>query len=152
MGAFTIERSYSVVASGSLVARRTGTIINVLTAVIPSPAIHTHTLEAAVSVVTRAPILAGVWHQLALIDVLRAELTCGRPRRLVKTETLNLQTADSVFWRVVFALQKRTLQTCEFWATLTVVGVYAINTSSSILALMTGTVINVAVAVFARKT
>lgn len=80
MRAFTEERSYTVVTGGSLVARGTGTIINVLTAVIPSPAIHTHTLVAAISVVTRAPILAGIGHQLALIDVLRAKLSCGRSK------------------------------------------------------------------------
>lgn len=98
MGAFAVERSYSVMAGGSLVACSTGTIINVLTAVIPSPTIHAHTLVAAISVVTRAPVLAGVRHQLALIDVLRAELTCVRPRRWVKTETLNPQIAGSDFW------------------------------------------------------
>lgn len=97
MGAFTVERSYSVVAGGSLVARSAGAIINVLTAVVPSPAVHAHTLVATISVVTRAPILAGIRHQLALIDVLRAELTCGRPRRRVQTETPNLQTAGSAF-------------------------------------------------------
>lgn len=145
MGTFAVERSYSVVTGGSLVARSTGTIINVLTAVIPGPAIHAHTLVAAISVVTRAPVLAGVRHQLALIDVLHAELTCGRPSRLVETENFK-QQGVTFFWG------ERTLQTCEFWFTLTVVGVDSIDTSSSILALMTGTVINVAVAVFARKT
>lgn len=65
---------------GSLEARRTGTIVNVLAAVIPSPAIHAHTLVAAISVVTRAPVLAGVRHQLALIDILRTKLTCGRTK------------------------------------------------------------------------
>ena len=79
MGAFTVEGRYSVVAGGSLVACSTDTIINVLAAVIPSPAIHAHTLVAAISVVTRAPVLAGVRHQLALIDILRAQLTCGTP-------------------------------------------------------------------------
>lgn len=98
MGAFTVERSYSVMAGGSLVARSAGAIINVLTAVVPSPAVHAHTLVATISVVTRAPILAGIRHQLALIDVLRAELTCGRPRRRVQTETPNLQTAGSAFF------------------------------------------------------
>lgn len=107
MGAFTVERSYSVVTGGSLVARSTGTIINVLTAVIPGPAIHAHTLVAAISVVTRAPVLAGVRHQLALIDVLRAELTCGRPRRWVKTETLNPQTAGSGVFFFVFLHYKK---------------------------------------------
>lgn len=80
MGAFAVKRSYSVMTGGSLVARSTGTIINVLTAVIPSPAIHAHTLVASISVVARASILAGIRHQLALINILRAKLPCGRTK------------------------------------------------------------------------
>lgn len=76
MRAFAVERGHTVMTGGSMVACSTCTVINVLTAIVPSPAIHTHTLVAAVSVVTRATILAGIWHQLALIDVLCAELTC----------------------------------------------------------------------------
>lgn len=62
---------------GSLVACSTGAVVNILAAVVPSPAIHAHALVAAVSIVTRAPVLAGVGHQLALIHVIHAELTCG---------------------------------------------------------------------------
>lgn len=58
-------------------ARGTGTVIDVLAAVVPSPAVHTHALVAAIGVVAGAAILAGVGHQLALINVLCAELTCG---------------------------------------------------------------------------
>lgn len=76
MGAFTVERSYSVMTGGSLVARSTGTVINVLAAVISSPAIDAHTLIATVGVVACAPILAGIGHQLALINILCAKLTC----------------------------------------------------------------------------
>lgn len=78
LGAFAVERSYTVVAGGSLVARSTGTVIDVLTAVVPGPAVHTHALVAAVGVVARAAILAGVGHQLALVNIVRAELTCER--------------------------------------------------------------------------
>lgn len=77
MGAFAVKRSYAVMTGGSVVACSTSTVINVLTAVVPSPAIHTHTLVAAIGVVARAAILAGVGHQLALINVLCAELACG---------------------------------------------------------------------------
>lgn len=64
----------------SKIARSARTVIDVLTAVVPSPAIHTHTLVAAIDVVTRAAILAGVGHQLALINVFCAELACGGAR------------------------------------------------------------------------
>lgn len=77
MGAFAEERSYSVMTGGSLMARCTGTVIDVLTAVIPSPTIHTHALVTAIGVVACATILAGVGHQLALINVLCAKLACG---------------------------------------------------------------------------
>lgn len=77
MRAFTVERSYAVMTGGSVVARGTGTVIDVLAAVVPSPAVHTHALVAAIGVVAGAAILAGVGHQLALINVLCAELTCG---------------------------------------------------------------------------
>lgn len=61
-------------------ARCTGAVINVLTAVVPSPTIHTHALVTAIGVVACATILAGVGHQLALINVLCAKLACGRTR------------------------------------------------------------------------
>lgn len=64
-----------------MVTSSAGTVIDILTAVIPSPAIHAHALVAAVGVVARAAILAGVRHQLALIDILSTKLTCGRTGR-----------------------------------------------------------------------
>lgn len=60
-----------------MVTSSAGTIIDVLAAVVPSPAIHAHALVAAVGVVARAAILAGVRHQLALINILSAKLTCS---------------------------------------------------------------------------
>lgn len=80
MRAFAVERSDTVMAGGSVVACSTGTVIDVLTAVVPSPAVHTNALVAAEGVVARAAILAGVGHQLALVNVISAELTCGRAR------------------------------------------------------------------------
>lgn len=78
MRAFAEERSYTVMTRGSRGARSAGTVIDVVAAVVPGPAVYTHTLVAAEGVVARAAILAGVGHQLALINVLCAELTCGR--------------------------------------------------------------------------
>lgn len=42
--------------------------------------------------------------------------------------------------------------TCELWSALAVIGIHPIYTGSSVLALMAGTVVNVNVAVFSRKT
>lgn len=76
VGAFAVKRSYPVMTGGPLVASSARTVINILTAVVPGPAVHAHTLVAAVGVVARAAILAGVGHQLTLINILCAELTC----------------------------------------------------------------------------
>lgn len=62
---------------GPLVAGGIGTVVDVLAAVVPGPAVHAHALVAAVRVVAGTAVLAGVGHQLALIDVVHAELTCG---------------------------------------------------------------------------
>lgn len=54
-----------------------GAVVDIVAAVVPGPAVHAHALVAAVGVVARAAILAGVGHQLALVDVIPAKLTCG---------------------------------------------------------------------------
>ena len=82
------ERSHAVVAGGAGVARRAGTVVDVLAAVVPGPAVHTHALVAAEGVVARAAVLAGVGHQLALVNVLPAELTCGRTRGVQRVKIL----------------------------------------------------------------
>lgn len=63
-------------AGGPVEAGSHGTIIDVLAAVLASPAIDTDTVVATVVVVAGAPILAGIGHQLALVHVLGAVLTC----------------------------------------------------------------------------
>lgn len=103
-------------AGGPVGAGSTGAVINVLTAVISSPAIDTDTLVTTVGVVTRAAVLASVGHQLAFINIISAKLTC------------------------------------ELWSALAVIGIYPVHTGASVLALMTGTVVNVDVAVFSCKT
>lgn len=74
--ALTEEGCHAVVASGTPGAGGVGTVIDVLTAVVARPTIHTHAVVAAQGIQTCAPILAGVWHQVAFVDVLLAELTC----------------------------------------------------------------------------
>lgn len=63
-------------AGGAVETGSTGAVIDVLTAVISSPAIDTDTLETAVGVVTCAAVLASIGHQLAFIHVICAKLTC----------------------------------------------------------------------------
>ena len=64
-------------AGGALVAGGAGAVVDVVAAVVAGPAVHTHTLVAAVGVVARASVLAGVGHQLALVHVLCAVLACS---------------------------------------------------------------------------
>lgn len=104
MGAFAVERSYTVMTGGSVVACSTCAVIDVLTAIVSSPAVHTHTLVAAISVVARAAILAGVWHQLALINVLCAELTCKFRFTLAVVGVDSIHTRSSIL-----ALMTRTV-------------------------------------------
>lgn len=62
-------------AGGAVVAGRTGTVIDVLAAVVAHPAVDAHTAVAAVGVVARSSVLACIGHQLTLIHVVSAVLT-----------------------------------------------------------------------------
>lgn len=76
VGALAVERGHPVVAGGPVEAGGHGTVINVLAAVLTRPAIDADAVVAAMVVVAGAPVLAGVGHQLALVHVLGAVLTC----------------------------------------------------------------------------
>lgn len=75
MRTFAVEGSHTVVASGTLETGGTGTVINVLTAVLASPPIDTHTVVAAVCVVAGSAILAGIGHELTFVHILCTVLT-----------------------------------------------------------------------------
>lgn len=64
-------------ASGPVEAHSRGTVINILTAALPRPAIDTHTTVATQCVEAGAPVVASVGLQLTLVHVLRTELACG---------------------------------------------------------------------------
>lgn len=67
---------------GSVSASGAAAVVDVIAAVVACPAVDTHALVVAVGVVAGATILAGVGHELALINVIRAKLTCeGREER-----------------------------------------------------------------------
>lgn len=65
-----------------MVTSGAGTVVDVLAAVVTRPAVDADAVVAAVSVVARPSVLAGVGHQLALIDVFRAVLTWKTTGRL----------------------------------------------------------------------
>ena len=69
------EGGDAVVAGRSVVTSRAGAVVDVLAAVVSSPAVNADTVVAAVSVVARASVLACVGHQLTLIHVFCAVLT-----------------------------------------------------------------------------
>ena len=62
-------------AGGTLETGSTGTVIDVLTAVFPGPAVDTHAVVATMRIVAGSTILAGIGHQLTLIHILCAVLT-----------------------------------------------------------------------------
>lgn len=75
--AHTREGGHTIDASRARGAGGEGTVIDILTAVVPTPAIHTYTAIAPVAVGTGAPVLTGIGLQQALIHILCAELSFG---------------------------------------------------------------------------
>lgn len=136
MRTFAEERSYTVMTGGSVVAGGTGTVVNVLTAVIPSPPVHTNTLVAAVGVVARAAILACIGHQLALVNILSAELTCEFWFTLAVVGIDSIDTSPSIL-----AVMPRTVIyvlvavfSCETWHTGTfIAGLSFLDAGASIM-------------------
>lgn len=69
------ERGYAVVAGSAVVTSCTGTVVDVLAAVITRPPVDADAVVAAVSIVACSSILACVRHQLTLVHIFRAVLT-----------------------------------------------------------------------------
>lgn len=86
------ERGHAVVAGGAVVASGAGAVVDVLAAVVTRPAVDADAVIAAVSVVARPSVLAGVGHQLALVDIFRAVLTWKTTGRLKGDSTNKLFT------------------------------------------------------------
>lgn len=76
MRTLAIEGGHAVMAGGALETGSTGTVIDVLAAVFSGPAIDTHAVVATMRIVAGSTILAGIGHQLTLIHILCAVLTC----------------------------------------------------------------------------
>lgn len=81
VGTLAVEGGHTVVAGGALEAGGAGAVVDVLAAVLTRPAVDAHAVVVTVGVVAGPAILAGVGHELALVHVLRAVLTCGGPGR-----------------------------------------------------------------------
>lgn len=86
------ERGHAVVAGGAVVTSGAGAVVDVLAAVVTRPAVDADAVVAAVSVVARPSVLAGVGHQLALVDIFRTVLTCKTTVRLKGDSTNKLFT------------------------------------------------------------
>lgn len=90
MGTETDKRRNTVDACGAGAASRCSTVINVLRAVRPTPAINTHTHIAAYQVAAGPSVLASVWLQAALIYIFCTVLACRGKKG--KTNDLSTET------------------------------------------------------------
>lgn len=63
-------------AGGAMVASCAGTVVDVLAAVVAGPPIDTDAVVAAVCIVARPSVLTRVGHQLTLVHIFSAVLTC----------------------------------------------------------------------------
>lgn len=70
------EGGYAVVAGGAVVTSSAGAVVDVLAAVVARPPVDADAVVAAVSVVARPSVLACVGHQLTLVHIFCAVLTC----------------------------------------------------------------------------
>lgn len=80
VGTLAEEGSHAIVTGGAVVTSRAGTVVNVLAAVVAHPPVDAHAVVAAVRIVAGSAVLTRVWHQLTLVHVLGAVLTCERSR------------------------------------------------------------------------
>lgn len=137
MWALAEERGDSVMAGSTMVTGCTGTVVDVLTAVVTRPAVHTDTVVAPVCVVACASILAGIGHQLTFIHIFCAVLASVMRRTLavigvysIHTDATILTVVSRTVVNVVF-----TVWSCKAWQAAAVIGgVSLLDTCASILA------------------
>lgn len=130
-------------AGGAIEANSCCTVINVLTAIISSPAINTNTSMAANGVEAGTPVMAGIGLHETLIDIFSTVLSFNDKMtyRFIYTNNFINNTVKFHF----------TSCTCPFRWTLAVVGIDSIYTYSSIHALVTWTVIHIILTVVSLK-
>lgn len=135
--AFAEERGNAVMAGSPMIARCTGTVINVLTAVITRPAIHTNTVVAAMSIVAGPTILTRIGHQLTFIHIFCAVLTCVMRWTLAVVCVYSIHTDSTVLtvvaWTIINVVF--TVWAGKTWQTAAVIScVSFLNTCASVLA------------------
>lgn len=114
-----------------------GTVVNVLATVVTRPPVDTDAVVTAMRIVAGSSILTCVWHQLTLIHILSAVLTCVMRRALAVVGVHSIHTDSTILaavtWTVVNIVL--TVLTCEAWEAGAVVGgVSLLNAGASILA------------------
>lgn len=117
VGTLAEEGSHAIVTGGAVVTSRAGTVVNVLAAVVAHPPVDAHAVVAAVRIVAGSAVLTRVWHQLTLVHVLGAVLTCVMRRALAVVGVHSIHTHSTVLaavaWTVVNIVL--TVLTCEAW-------------------------------------
>lgn len=95
------EGGHAVNAGGAWCAGSEGAVINVLAAVGPTPAVHTHAAVVTIAVGASAPILAGVGLQQAFVHILGTKLTCPLRRAAAVVRVDSIDTHTSILTLVV---------------------------------------------------
>lgn len=98
------EGCHTVMAGGAVEANGDRTVINVLTAVVSSPAVNTDTGVATNGVEASTTIMAGVGLHEALIDILGTVLSCPLWRTLAVVGVYSIYTYASVHALVAWAV------------------------------------------------
>lgn len=74
-GTFAEKWCHTVMTRSSIKAHSSGTVIDILTAIVACPAVHAHTRVATIGVEARATIMTGIWLHQALVNILSTVLT-----------------------------------------------------------------------------
>lgn len=123
-------------AGGPVVTSCTGAVVNVLTAVITRPPVDADAVVAAMGVVARSSILARIGHQLTLVHIFSAVLTCVMRGALAIVGVHSIHTHTTILaavaWTVINVVL--TVLTCEAWQAATIIGgVSLLDTGASVL-------------------
>lgn len=137
MRALAEERGNAVMACSPMIARCTGTIINILTAVITRPTVHTNTVIASMGIMAGPSILTCIGHQLTFIYIFGAVLTCVMRWTLAIIGVYSIHTDSTILTVVAWAIINvvLTVRASKAWQTAAVIScVPLLNTCASVLA------------------
>lgn len=137
MRALAEERGNAVMAGRPMIARCTGTVIDVLTAVITGPTVHTNAVIASMGIMASPSILTSIGHQLAFIYIFCTVLTCVMRWALAIIGVYSIHTDSTILTVVAWAVINvvLTVWACKAWQTAAVIScVPLLNTRASVLA------------------